>query len=353
MTELACDVLVVGGGPAGATAARAAAGRGVRVLLVERRARIGLPVQCAEYIPAMLLGEAGVGRGFVVQAVKGMKTYLPGRSARVSLTPGYIIRRDLFDQALVSRARAAGVEVVTATRAAGMEPDGTVHLAMKDGRRHRVRPAIVIGADGPHSTVARWVGAPNRHLLPAVQVTVPLAKPLDYTEVYFDPAIYAGYGWLFPKGELANVGLGMRRDGHAQEPIGRVLDRFAADLRRKGRIAGPPVRQTAGWIPAEPVRQAVYGRVALVGDAAGHTHAITGAGVFAAVACGRIAGQWAGRAARGNDPELLQYYDREWQDLMALTLTRAFERRRCMESAWDDFDATIHKCWVAYREYYG
>ena len=177
---------------------------------------------------------------------------------------------------------------------------------------------------------------------------------MDHTEVYFDPDIYAGYGWLFPKGQVANVGLGMRRNGCSCESLGRVLDRFARRLQSQDKVVYEPVAQTAGWIPAEPVRRAVYANVALAGDAAGHTHAITGAGVFAAVACGRMAGKWAGRAVRENNPDLLEHYDREWKELMALTLMRAFQRRQQMEAEWvdKDFEATVQNCWVAYRQYY-
>ena len=112
------------------------------------------------------------------------------------------------------------------------------------------------------------------------------------------------------------------------------------------------IAATAGWIPAEPVRKAVYGCVALVGDAAGHTHPITGAGIFAAVVGGGMAGKWAGRAIEEKDSGLLNRYDDEWQDLMGDTLNRAHRRRCHMEENWNDFGATVQKCWVAYRDYY-
>ncbi len=125
-----------------------------------------------------------------------------------------------------------------------------------------------------------------------------------------------------------------------------------ADLAVKNKIIGKPVGYAAGWIPAEPVRRTVYGCIALVGDAAGHTHPITGAGIFAAVVGGKMAGKWAGRAIDENDNGLLSRYDDEWQDLMADTLDRAHRRRCHMEENWDDFDATVQKCWVAFRDYY-
>lgn len=77
MGKLHYDILVVGAGPAGAAAARTAARTGVSVLLVERKNKVGLPVQCAEYIPAMLLGKLNLGREFVAQSVRGMKTFRP------------------------------------------------------------------------------------------------------------------------------------------------------------------------------------------------------------------------------------------------------------------------------------
>ena len=137
------------------------------------------------------------------------------------------------------------------------------------------------------------------------------------------------------------------------ERIRSVLDQFVARLVAENKITGQPVGYAAGWIPAEPVRKTVYGTVALVGDAAGHTHPITGAGIFAAVIGGRMAGKWAGRAIKESAPELLDRYDDEWQDLMAETLHRAYERRCFMENHWEDeFNATIEKSWVAYRAYY-
>ena len=346
------QVLIVGAGPAGSAAACAAAARGARVLMVERKSRIGVAVQCAEYIPALLLGKVDLGREFAVQSVKGMKTYLPDESLKITRAPGYIIHRDQFDQALAGKAQDAGAEIMTATRALHLDPEGSVTLKNRDGHTFKLRPKIIIGADGPHSTVGRWVGAVNEHLLPAVQMTLPLTQPLDHTEVYFSPDIFAGYGWLFPKGGVANVGLGLKRHGHDQERIAWTLHRFVERLKAWGKIAGAPLAHTAGWIPAEPVRGAVYGSIALAGDAAGHTHAITGAGVFAAVVCGQMAGKWAGRAVRDNHIDLLQQYDHEWKDLMALTLVRAYQRRQKMEAEWSNFNATVQNCWVAYRQYY-
>lgn len=352
MTASDWDVLVVGAGPAGSSAALAAVRQGTRVLLIERRRQVGLPVQCAEYIPAMLKGQLGLKGYYVVQKIEGMRTFLSGQEVKEMVAPGYIIRRELFDQTLVAAARKAGAKVRCATQATAINPEGDVTLSPRDGPAYTIRPKVIIGADGPLSTVGRWVGSVNHHLLPGVQMTLPLVAPLAWAEVYFDPQIVAGYGWLFPKGKVANVGLAMLRPSRGQPSPGKVLDSFIRRLETDGKICGVPVAHTAGWIPAEPVRNAVHGKIMLVGDAAGHTHPITGAGIFAAVTCGKMAGKYAATAAAANDMTLLRSYDREWQDLLGDTLARAHHRREQMEAGWSEFDTIVKRCWVAYREYY-
>lgn len=353
METFQCDILIVGAGPAGAAAAGAAAKKGADVLLVERRDTVGLPVQCAEFIPAMLKGQVNLKANYVAQKVVGMKTFRPGMETKITKAPGYIVHRDQFDQALVADATASGARVMTGTRVVSKSDQGVVQLRSKSNQVSQVQAKIIIGADGPHSTVGTWVDARNENLLPGAQVTMGLNEALDHTEVYFRPDIFAGYGWLFPKEKTANIGLGLKRMPGDIDSLRTILDRFVEDLKTMGKVNGEPLGYAAGWIPAEPVRKTVFGSVALVGDAAGHTHAITGAGIFAAVLGGKMAGKWAGRAVQENQLDLLNEYDAEWQDLMSDTLGRAFERRQYMENAWDDFETTVQKCWVAFREYYG
>lgn len=345
------DILIVGAGPAGSATALTAARKGLRVLMVERRARVGTPVRCAEYIPAPLLGEVDLGRHFVVQAIRGMRTFLPGGEIKKMLAPGFTIRRDNFDQTLADAAREAGVEILLSTRALSRNKN-EVFLKGKNGLPLKVKPTVIIGADGPRSTVGRWIGIVNRNLIPAVQVRVPLIHRMEYTEVHFKKEIYGGYGWLFPKGHEANVGIGMKQEKGKREPISHVLKRFVSRLSEEGKIRGETLGNVAGWIPAEPVRKVIYENIMLVGDAAGQTHPITGAGVSQAVICGRMAGNWAARAVEEGDLGLLSEYEKEWRDLFGDTLKRAFTRRQLMEKEWDRLEEIIKYCWIAYREYY-
>jgi digeranylgeranylglycerophospholipid reductase len=344
------DILVVGAGPAGSSAALSAVRQGARVLVVERRRVVGIPVRCAEYIPAPLLRDAPGDRSFVVQAIQGMRTIIPGGEVTETRAPGFMIRRDRFDQALAGEAGKMGAEIRLSTRALFMHNGRTI-LKGHDGRSYAVEAKVVIGADGPHSTVGRWIGTVNQNMIPALQVKVSLARAMDYTEVYFNHDIYGGYGWLFPKRNGANVGVGMRRRGRF-ESIKQVLDRFLSVLNRAGKIEGEPFGMTAGWIPVSPLKKSVQGNILLVGDAAGQTHPITGAGVTQAMICGRKGGKWAARAVETGDIHTLSGYEKDWREHFGDTLERASIRRRTLEREWGRLESIIKSCWVAYKEYY-
>ena len=348
---LTCDILVVGAGPAGCSAALAACAEGLDVVLCEKKPVVGLPVRCAEHIPALLRLETRIAPSCVVQAVKAMKTSLPGGTAFETAAPGYMIRRDLFDQALAEQCREQGAELITA--AGAVEKDGRdVILARKNGEPLSIRPAVIIGADGPRSTVGRWMGSVNRDLIPALQARVPLLKPMDVTEVYFLKEIFGGYGWLFPRGSEANAGLGMRKSGTAR-PIRKVFRDFLAFLAEAGKIESRIKGYTAGWIPVRPCAVTVFENMILAGDAAGQTHPITGAGVPQAVVCGRMAGEWAAKAASEANTALLKGYEEEWKDLYGDSLERGVRRREMMERHWDRLEEILPFCWVGFRDYYG
>jgi geranylgeranyl reductase family protein len=322
------------------------------VFLAERRDAIGVPVRCAEFIPARLLGEVSLARDFVVQSVRGMRTILPDGGVALTRAPGFMIRRDLFDETLARAAVEEGAKLMASTRVLRVEQGEVVVRKKGDPHEKRIVAKVIVGADGPHSTVGQWIGAENRNLIPAVQWRVPLMSPMDHTEVYFDNDFYGGYGWLFPVGREANVGLGRRRRDSRDEPIGEVLKRFVSRLAAEGKVAREPTRTTAGWIPAEPVRKVSRKNVLLVGDAAGHTHPITGAGVSQAVIGGQMAGKWAACAAETGDLGLLAAYEEEWRELFAAVQERAYERRRTLEENWDDLETAIKTSWIAFREYY-
>jgi len=346
-----CDVLVVGAGPAGSSAARAAADEGARVVLVDRRQAIGVPVQCAEYIPAMLrVDEASACAEACVQEIRGLRTFVRGEPAGGLNSPGYTIDRDRFDQLLAAAAERAGAQLLTATEALPCERR-TVVLRRKGLNTLTLRPRVVVGADGPLSTVARWVGIIAPSVVAGVQARVRLARPMDMAEVYLHPDFRGGYAWLFPKGEHANAGVAFV-SAKGRHSVSSALARFVHELTSQGKITGSVLARTAGWIPISSPSATLRRHVVLAGDAAGQTHPITGAGVYNAIVGGRIAGTWAARAALADDTRLLEHSQEEWQDVLGETMARAKEKRLFMEANWERFDDTIRSCWITFREYY-
>ncbi len=342
------DVLVVGAGPAGAAAALEAARAGARVLLVERRRRVGAPVRCAEYLPLAAAGDLGLRREVAAQAVGQLVTHLPSGAVEVIRAPGYVVHRDRLDRDLVLRAVEAGAWLRTRARAVGRDGDDVL-VAWGDSV-DRVRAAAIVGADGPGSTVARWIGNPPQPRAAGAQEVVPLARPVADAQVFFGPQWPGGYGWLFPKGAVANVGVAVE-PGLGVAPR-RGLGELVALLAARGVVrTGPLARRTGGWIPVGGPRPRVQaGNVLLAGDAAGHTHPVTGAGIHHAVAAGILAGRLAARAAGGDSGALGEYVP-ALAERFGPSLERAARRRAryvegCRSGGPDD--DLVRRTWVAF-----
>ena len=154
-----CDVLVVGAGPAGSSSALAAAKGGAEVVMVDKRKAIGHPVQCAEWIPKMLKHEVSIPSSIIAQNVEGMRTFLPDGSMEQTRAPGLMIDRMGFDRMLADQAVDAGATLRLSTRAIAQRGEKIIVRDERTGERSSYLPGVVIGADGPRSTVGKWIGS--------------------------------------------------------------------------------------------------------------------------------------------------------------------------------------------------
>lgn len=345
-----CDILVVGAGPAGSSAALAAVRHGARVMLVDKRTTIGAPVQCAEFIPKPLLSEVDVSPAAVACSITTMKTFFPDGACHETDAPGYVLNRSIFDKDLALKAALAGVEILTNARCVSKRK-GKI-LMVQNYMDFEVDARLIIGADGPRSVIGSLIGQTHTEMIFAAQYEVPMKEPSRSTEVYFSKSYFGGYAWLFPKGLSANVGVGIKYVPAECNTVYELLDHFVASLTGQGRITGKPVSVTAGLIPVGGPLRTVEGNIVLVGDAAGQTHPITGAGIAQAVTCGQMAGAAAARAILNNDMGILSEYEKEWKAQYEQELLRAVNRRRLLEAEWENLDANLKKCWVAFPEYY-
>lgn len=352
-----CDVLVAGLGPAGAAAARAAALAGCSVLALDRRRQAGVPVQCAELVPGLIGQQAAGFTAQLHQPVQRMTTRIEHDAADVTAPfPGFMIDRAAFDAARVALAREAGAECRFGSVIRMLDRHGA---QLADGTRVAAR--VIVGADGPASVVGRAVGRVNRELVHARQVTVPLADASDATDIFLSDDYPGGYGWLFPAGPHAHVGIGVTPA--ARPRLKQLLADLQHELVSAGRIDNTILRRTGGAIPVggalAPVAALGDVPVLLAGDAAGLTNPVTGAGIHAALVSGELAGSTAADIVAGDAGAADDYAD-ELAALFGRALSHALARRRelCTTRAGRDAEANpasraaYRRSWIAYPEYW-
>lgn len=356
-----CDILVVGGGPAGSSAARYAAESGAEVILIEKRQEIGSPVRCAEGISRAWLDEVNIplDRRWVAKEVDGAKLVSPSGNAfyvdekMAGNEVGLVLERHLFDKAVAATAAKAGAEIMLKTSATGVVKEGGKVVgvtASSYGEPMAIEAKCVIAADGFESQVARWAGIDTS--LKQTDITSCFQYRLTgidiehrYTEFFIGSAAPGGYVWVFPKDEdTANVGIGVLLS-KLKEPgeVKRYLDRF---IKGNERFAGgQPLEAVSGAVSVSPpLDETVADGLMLVGDAARLIDPITGGGIAHACLSGMYAGTVAGKALEAGSfaKENLQEYEALWRDRLENKLWRNWmAKEKLITISDEEFDVVI------------
>ena len=349
------DVVVVGAGPAGSTAAYAAARGGASVLMLDRRRELGVPVQCGEALAEDILNELKIKPDpqWAVRCISAVKLVSPsGIEIRISVRKamgkvGYILNRKVFDKYLAARAAKAGADLMVGTFVDGLVFDGGKPKGVKAcgiNGRLEIAADVVIAADGVGSRVARWAGLNTTLKLDDIEsgvqfqmVGIDFESP-SMTEFYFGRKITpCGYAWVFPKGEdMANVGLGVLGSRAQRRPIEYLRD-FVARMPNLSK--GKVVEINGGGIPVGgPLKKTVKDNMLVVGDAARQVNALTGGGIDSAMRAGNIAGEVAAKAvSEGNTSEKrLSEYEERWRELMGKRLKSYLKAKNVFISLTDD-----------------
>jgi len=320
------DVLIAGCGVAGGMLARRLAEAGLRVIVVEKRPSVGVPVRCAEATGSAeeLSHFIPIDSKWIAAEVNGIRLTAPGGESLARRSPGLglVHERDLFDQALAARAEEAGAEIRTNNEVTGLCRDkgrfaGATILDHARNATYMIKARLTVGADGVESYVGRWAGL--KHPLTISQIHS-CAQYLMEGPGFPDDEIWihagrsiapGGYAWVFPKGKgRANVGVGVIPSMAGGRTAKDYLDDFMAANFPSAAIVRVIAGATSGIkTPASVVADGLL----LAGEAAGHNNPFSGGGIMNSL-----------ESAEEAAPVIIDSFAR--QDLSARSLG-AFDRR--------------------------
>jgi geranylgeranyl reductase family protein len=341
MNETSADVLIVGGGPAGAAAAIQLGRAGHDVVIVERGGH-GRSKVCGELVTpraVAAIDRLGVGSMEPFHKIERVRLTSQRDSTAIAWPShddygqlGYVVARTEFDQLIVDTATAAGARLLGEHEAvAPIVERGFVrgaHIRRPDRTTFELRTAYTVVADGansrfgralgtfraptwPHAIAHRGIYRSESHAASEIELV------LDIRDRIGTPI--TGYGWMFPRGDgTANVGVLIMSTSPSFRVINpaTLLERFVADQGPKwGLEDGPLMLPAGGRVPLGNSVGPESGPTYLVaGDAAGAANPMSGAGIESALETGALAGDVLSDALADGSADALQDYPKLLED---------------------------------------
>ena len=327
------DVIVIGGGPAGSTAARICAKAGLSTLVLEEHASLGYPVQCAGLLSNSAFAECEVSERSVHNTVRGAKICgSDGHSLSfdAQTTKAYVVDRGRLDHEMAVSAAEAGAEFSLKTCVTKLNPDKKIiHTAGGE----EIPYGLLIAADGPRSVAARGLGIPpSPFIYSGIQAEIPWTGDPSLVELHPNAAPEF-FAWVIPLSEKrARVGLCGTKN--VPELFGEFLSR----------VPGSTIHSVTGTIPIGIRRKTFGSGCMLIGDAAGFPKPTSGGGVYTGIRSARFAAQTAIESFEAGDTTdvFLSRYESLWRQDFGRELDmglKALEFRRNLDP--QDIDALI------------
>ncbi len=304
MSTIECDVLVVGGGPAGCSAARTVAMKGLKTILIEEDEEIGYPVQCAEGIGSYLFEfmPFEIPKEQLIWKFNGILFWADDILIKKtgSYWEGFSVDRQKFDKWLSKLAIKNDTELLTNTKLIDLELDEENYVKKAIVKRNEklveILPKVVIAADGVESSVLKLLGLYNPKEGDLAEVYSWEMKNLDLFEPHFEQ-IYAGsftpsgYAYIFPKSkDIANIGIGGL---FPEKKLEDYYNEFLEVNRVKKQIKNAEfvIEKSKKAVWNDFSNKWIHGNVFLVGDAANQNLKPFIEGILPSVICGDIVGK--------------------------------------------------------------
>jgi geranylgeranyl reductase len=312
-TQTDFDVVVVGGGPSGATAAHDLACAGYKVMLLDKAGRIK---PCGGAVPPRLLKDFDIPQTMLVAHAKSARIIAPSnKKVIMPVGDGYVgmVDRDTFDEWLRNRAAEAGATRVTGKCEEVDDSKSIVTLSYRADRNaplETVTTRSVIGADGARSSVAAQCLKDAERVKCVYAYHEIVEVPDEVTEDY-DPTrcdvYYQGhlspdfYAWIFPHGKTASIGLGSADKGFPLRETTRLM------REQTGLAHWKTLRREGAPIPLKPLKRWDNGRnVVVAGDAAGVVAPSSGEGIYYAMTAGRMSADAVAAFLKSGNPSALR-----------------------------------------------
>ncbi|MBQ6511464.1 NAD(P)/FAD-dependent oxidoreductase [Methanobrevibacter sp.] len=312
------DVCVVGAGPVGSTISYYLSLKGLSVVLLDKKTKIGFPLQCAGILSYHIDEFNELPEDIILNKVKGAFLHSPNHILNVKKDSdvAYIIDRVAYDQFLLNRATGSGVKLITQKAVDFNIDEGLTTLQNNE----KIKSKVIVGCDGYNSDLSKYIGN-DQDNYPASQMLVKISANdiyeyrkdseniSDYVDACLLEEALPGFLWLIPVGEdLYRAGL-FSKDSHKRQAD------ILMDYLNKNNLKFEIIEKYKGFIPIfNKNNKLAKSRAVLIGDAAGQVKPTSGGGLMIAFDACRFASEYIVQAIEKNDFSILEKYHEEFLD---------------------------------------
>jgi len=331
------NAIVVGGGPIGSYTAGRLAEKGHRILVLERKLRVGESVCCTGIIGQECVNTFSIEDRVILRHLNSASLFSPSGNRlyiKREEPQAYILDRVAFDIAMAERAQKVGAEYIFNSRVTDItfEEDGVSVNVSCRGKESKIRSQAVVIACGFTPGLNRKLGLGGfGDFTTGAQVEVKTAG-IDEVEVYFGDMAPGFFAWIAPTTpSMARVGLLSRK-----KP-GFYLGNWLAHLAEQGRITSAEVELSHGRIPLKPPHRTYGERMVVVGDAAGQVKPTSGGGIYYGLLGADVAVKTLHQALVDGDlsAKRLARYERGWRKKLGRELRIGYWARKLYEQLSD------------------